>query len=361
MFTGTITEIIESGSRQQDGLSLPFQTVRVQLKSGPDAGQTRTITQTATPQSPIVLYALGDEVWLDQTAFIVTGENQQPSSDTAQTLFIADYNRQEPLLVLSLLFAALVIAVARWRGFWSLIALACSFLVITMVTLPLIMASWNPIVVSILTASLILPMNFYLSHGWEIKTHIAIGSTIVALILTSLLAQVFIQTAHLTGFASEEVGFLMVEKGDAINFQSLILAAVIVGALGILDDVTVSQTSVVLELKKANQSFGWQELYTRGMRIGQDHISSMVNTLVLVYAGAALPLLLMFHDTPKPLGEILSMEIMAEEIIKTLTGSIGLVLAAPLTTGIAALLLGLNWVKPKHETTKSHSHLQAHS
>lgn len=361
MIAATITKIIESGERQQDGQVLPFQTLEVLLTSGPDAGQTRTLVRESTLQSPLTLYAAGDKVWLDQTVQLESGETLTTNPNAPTALIIADYNRQEPLLVLALLFAVLVMAVARWRGFWSLIALACSFLIITFITLPLIMASWNPILVSTLTAALILPINFYLSHGWELKTHIAIGSTIIALIITSLLANVFIQAAHLTGFASEEISFLMVEKGNSINFQSLILAAVIVGALGILDDVTVSQTSVVFELKKANQKFGWQELYSRGMRIGQDHISSMVNTMILVYAGAALPLLLMFHNNPRPLAETLSLEIMAEEIIKTLTGSIGLILAAPLTTFAAALLLGQNWISSKTKTTESHSHLPAQS
>ncbi len=361
MIAAKIIRIIEQGERQQAGLKLPFQTLEARITSGTEVGLLRIIQQEASPQTPITLYKAGDAVWLEETVLLNSGEVATTSATAERSWIIADYNRQEPLIILSLLFAGLVIAVARWRGFWSLIALACSFLIITGISLPLIMTGWNPILVSVLTSGLILPLNFYLSHGWELKTHIAIGSTILALILTSVLAQVFIQSAHLSGMAAEETSFLMFETNNTLNFQSLILAAVIVGALGILDDVTVSQTSVVFELKKANQSFGWQELYQRGMRIGQDHISSMVNTMILVYAGAALPLLLLFYKNPKPLPEILSLEIMAEEIIKTLTGSIGLVLAAPLTTLVTALLLGTQLLKPSEKTvTKSHSHLPAH-
>ena len=346
MTSATITKIIEQGERFVSGQRLPFQTLEL-VK--PD--KTSVIIELeATPQTSIQLYRVGDKVWLDSAA--------TTTSNPKSTWIITDYNRQEPLLVLALLFAVLVIGIGKWRGFWSLIALGLSFLIITFFTVPLITTGWNPILISILTAVLILPVNFYLSHGWQLKTHLALGSTILALIITSFLAQVFIQTAHLTGMASEEAGFLLVENPDLINFQNLILAAVIVGALGILDDVTVSQTSVVFELKAANPNFNWRELYRRGMKIGQDHISSMVNTLVLVYAGAALPLLLLFSRSSKSFGELINSEIIAEEIIKTLTGSIGLIFAAPLTTLLAALVL--NHPKFKKfsfsQSKESHSH-----
>jgi len=350
MTPAKITKIIDSGVRYVDGQSLPFQTLELTITGGDKIGQIIKLDQSATPQMQLSQYGLGEKVFLDQSTVQVTPDQSITS------WVIADYNRQEPLLVLSFLFVAMVILVGKWRGFWSLVALSLSFLIITFVTVPLLASGWNAIAISILTAAIILPINFYLSHGWQLKTHLAIISTILALVLTSLLAQIFIQAAHLTGLASEEAGFLMVEKPGLINLQSLILAAVIVGALGILDDVTVSQTSVVFELKTANPSFGWRELYLRGMRIGQDHISSMVNTLILVYAGAALPLLLLFSHNLKPIGEIVNLEIISEEIIKTLSGSIGLIFAAPLATIIATLALTQLKLSQITSATKSHSH-----
>jgi uncharacterized membrane protein len=349
MTSAKITKIIDSGIRYTDGLTLPFQTLELTITSGDKVGQKIQLSQSATPQMQLPKYDLGEKVFLDQSTI-------QPTPDQSITTWvIADYNRQEPLLALSFLFVSLVILVGKWRGFWSLVALCLSFLIITFVTVPLMANGWNAIAVSVLTSAIILPINFYLSHGWQLKTHLAIISTILALLLTSFLAQFFIQAAHLTGMASEEAGFLMIEKPGIINFQSLILAAVIVGALGILDDVTVSQTSVVFELKTANPNFGWRELYLRGMKIGQDHISSMVNTLILVYAGAALPLLLLFSHNLKPLGELVNLEIISEEIIKTLAGSIGLIFAAPLATFLATLVLSHPKFSQKTWITKSHS------
>jgi len=149
-------------------------------------------------------------------------------------------------------------------------------------------------------------------------------------------------------FPQTEAGFLLVEKPGVINMKSLILAGIIVGGLGILDDITVSQTSIVFEMKKANAKLSTLDLYRHGMNVGQDHISSMVNTMVLVYASTALPLLLLFTDNPRPLAELMNYEIIAEEVVRTLVGSIGLILAAPIATALAAIVVGKGWCRRKN-------------
>ena len=161
--------------------------------------------------------------------------------------------------------------------------------------------------------------------------------TLIALIITGILSSVFVEAARLTGFASEEAGFLRVAR-QMINIKGLLLAGIIIGVLGILDDITISQSAIVFQLKEANKKLKFNELYKRAMNVGQDHISSMVNTLVLVYAGASLPLLLLFIDNPQPFFEVINYEIIADEIVRTLVGSIGLILAVPITTLIAALV-----------------------
>lgn len=351
MISAKIIQITNQGTRVADNIFLPYQTVNLEITSGELSGQKIHLDQSATQHIPLPKYDFNEKVFLTQST------TQFSASQSATTWVIADYDRQEPLLALGLMFVAIVLFVGKWRGLWSLVALMASFLVITLITLPMMVNGWNAIGVSILTAGIILPINFYLSHGWKLKTHLAIGSTILALLLTSWLAQFFIKAAHLSGIASEEAGFLLIEKPGLINFQSLILAGVIVGALGILDDVTVSQTSVIFELKAVNANLNWQELYKRGMRIGQDHISSMVNTLILVYTSAALPLLLLFSHNAKPFSELINLEIIAEEIIKTLTGSIGLIFAAPLATFVAALVLSQSKFKNFSQPKESHSHL----
>lgn len=267
-----------------------------------------------------------------------------------QTFLIADQVRLQPMLYLLLAFLAVVFLVSRWRGLGALLGLAFSFLIIIYFIVPRIAAGDNPIMVAILGSLLIIPATFYPSHGFNRKTTIAVISTVLALLITGMLANFFIDFAKLTGLSSEEAGFLQVLNPDVANLRGLLLAGIIIGVLGVLDDVTVSQASIVKQLKRANPEFNTKELYLRAMQVGHDHISSMVNTLILVYAGAALPLLLLFNDAARPFLEIINLEIIAEEIVRTLVGSIGLILAVPITTWLAA------WFVDSADNEKSHAH-----
>jgi uncharacterized membrane protein len=252
--------------------------------------------------------------------------------------YIADYIRRDSLFWLFVIFVILVAIVAKWRGITSLLGMAASFFVIFKFILPQILAGSDPIQVAIIGSLFIIPFTFYLSHGFNRKTTIAIAGTVISLIITGILANIFVNAAKLTGFASEEAGFLQVSGQGAINIKGLLLAGIIIGVLGILDDITIAQSAIVIQLKKANPKLKFKELYQRAMDVGQDHIASMVNTLILIYTGAALPLLLLFINNPHPFLEIINYEIIADEIIRTLVGSIGLVLAVPITTLIASKL-----------------------
>ncbi len=346
-----IISIIEAGTRQDSSSNqtVPYQVIEVETLDGEQKGS-RLKLEAIQPQNTDLVYRTGDKVQLNTTL--------NPAGEPVTT--ITDFVRTDALINLSILFILLVIVVSRWRGLFSLIAMALSFVVIFTITLPLIMQGWHPVVVSALTATLIIPVSFYFSHGFNRKTHIAIIGTVISLVLTSFLAWFFIAQAKLTGFASEEAGFLNVEKQGLINIRNLILAGVIVGSLGILDDVTVSQASVVEQLKQSNHKLGFSELFARAMKVGQDHISSMVNTLVLVYTGASLPLLLLFIDNPRPIAEIMNYEIVAEEIIKTLVGSIGLIFAAPVTTALAALVYSVWHPQTSQDTRPNEGHTHPH-
>ncbi len=329
---GEVVRILENGSRFDgaNNAATPYQVLEVQLTTGQQKDGAVKIEMNQAHPSDLI-YQPGDRVVVTQIS----------TPDNPASYVITDFVRRDALLNLTILFVILVLAVSRWRGFLSLLAMVLSFGVIFCVTLPLIMQGWQPMIVSLLTALLIIPISFYLSHGFNRKTHLAIIGTVLSLALTSMLAWIFVTQAKLTGFASEEAGFLNIEKQGLINIKNLILAGIIVGSLGILDDVTVSQASVVEQLKRSNPKLGAVELFKRAMVVGQDHIASMVNTLVLVYAGASLPLLLLFVNNPHPFMEIINYEIVAEEIIKTLVGSIGLIFAAPTTTALAAWVFGL--------------------
>jgi len=197
----------------------------------------------------------------------------------------------------------------------------------------------NPILIAVGASLVIIPVSFYLAHGLNKKTTIAIISSIISLIITAILASIFTQIGHLTGLSSEEAGMLSIDQGN-LNMKGILLAGIVIGALGVLDDVTISQAAIVDELAKTANLTKAKDLYTRSMVIGKDHITSMVNTLVLAYTGASLPLLLIFTNNPHPFMEIINYELIAEEIIRTLVGSIGLILAVPITTMIAA-----NWYR----------------
>jgi uncharacterized membrane protein len=175
------------------------------------------------------------------------------------------------------------------------------------------------------------------AQGGGAMPRAALLGTAASLLLTALLALVFTEAAHLTGFSSEEATFLQLSGAD-LSLEGLLLAGMVIGALGVLDDVTVSQASTVLALRSAGPRLGFRELFSRALRVGRDHVSATVNTLVLAYAGVALPLLILFTQLNEPTLHIINREILAEEIVRTLVGSLGLICAVPLTTGIAAYM-----------------------
>jgi uncharacterized membrane protein len=184
-----------------------------------------------------------------------------------------------------------------------------------------------------------------LTQGWALKTHAALLGVCITLILTGALAAFAVNLSRLSGFGSEDAMFLQT-AGASVNLRGLLLAGIIVGTLGVLDDVIVGQASAVMELAKANPAWDWRELYLRAMNIGQDHIAATVNTLVLAYVGAAMPMFLLFQLYPEPWTQTLNREIVAEEIVRTLVGSLGLIAAVPITTFIASVLRSRNLRAP---------------
>ena len=214
-----------------------------------------------------------------------------------------------------------------------------SFAVVFSYMLPQIKSGQDPIFTVFFATALIAPVTFILSHGWNKKTAVAIGSTLITLLVTSLLAQYFIGSVRLTGFASEEAGFLETVSPHSINMAGLLLAGIILGTLGILDDITISQAAIAYQLYDAQPKISFRELYHRTMDVGRDHIASLVNTLILVYTGAALPLFFLFFESGRSFSEVVNYEMIAEEIVRTLVASIGLVLAVPITTILACIVL----------------------
>lgn len=284
-----------------------------------------TIENGNQPLVNTIKYTLNDRVLVNKTVDL----------DNNPSYVIVDFIRKDSLISLSILFVILLVLIARWKGVASILSMIFTFVVIFQFILPRILAGDNPVLIAIVGSLVIIPISFYMSHGLNKKTSVAIVSSFITLISTTILASIFIKLGHLTGLSSEEAGMLSLGQ-SSLNMKGILLAGIVVGALGVLDDITISQAAIVDELAITAKLTKARDLYSRSMVIGKDHITSMVNTLVLAYAGASLPLLLIFMNNPHPFGEIINYEIIAEEIIRTLIGSIGLILAVPITSYIAA-------------------------
>ena len=250
---------------------------------------------------------------------------------------IRDLERGRPMLALAALFMLAVIAFGRWQGVRSLIGLACSFAVIVGFVVPAILEGSSPVPVALVGAMAIMLLSLYLAHGPGRKTTAAVVGTALALGLTAALTAGFVELAALTGLASEDALGANFQVGG-ISLRGLLLAGIILGGLGVLDDVTVSQASLVFELRRADPAAGFAGLTRGALAVGRDHVSATVNTLFLAYAGASLPLLVLFVSGGEALATVATAEVMAVEVVRALCGSVGLIAAVPLTTLLAASL-----------------------
>jgi uncharacterized membrane protein len=268
-----------------------------------------------------------------------------------EVYFLSDHVRRPSLLLLAGAFALLVIVVGRFQGALSLVGMAISLLVIVQFIVPGILSGFSPILVSVVGAIVIMFSTLYLSHGVDRKTTVALLGVSASLGFTAILGSIFMAAAHLTGLADEHALTLSNLTGGQINPEGLLLAGIIIGALGVLDDVAIAQSSAVFELRRANPLLRPMELYDRAMNVGRDHIASTVNTLVLAYAGASLPLLMILATQAEPLGVLPNREYMATEIVRTLVGSMGIVAAVALTTALAAFVSGRSDPEPSPART----------
>lgn len=254
-------------------------------------------------------------------------------SDLASQYRFSDFERSNVLLAVLVVFAVAVIALGRWRGVAALAALATTLMIVLVWLLPTILDGRNAVLVAIVGASAVAYLALYLSHGFNLMTTVALFGTIAALALTAVLSWLTVEAARFTGFASEESTLLVLFNG--VDIGSLVLAGMVLGAAGALDDVTITQASSVWQMKAINPTALPSDLLRGGIRIGQHHIGSTVNTLLLAYLGAALPLVILIAIAQQPLGAVANSEVVAIQIVRTLVGSIGLVAAVPVTTWLA--------------------------
>ncbi|MGQ0575243.1 MAG: YibE/F family protein [Pseudonocardia sp.] len=296
----------------------------VRMGGGPLPGRDLTLVVGVEPGTP--RFGAGDDV-------VVEWSGADPVDPGAYR--IVDFQRGASLLWLAALFAAAVLVLGRWRGLAALAALALTFAVLLLFVLPAIVGGADPLAVAVVGSGLIMFAVLYLTHGPSARTSTAVLGTLLSLGLIGALGAGFSAAAALTGL-DDQTGNLIATLGTGIDARGLLLAGVVIGALGVLDDVTITQTSAVWELRQADPRMGAPALFAAAMRIGRDHVASAVNTLVLAYAGAALPLLLLFTVSGQGLGTVVTSQDVATEIVRTLVGSIGLVASVPITTALAA-------------------------
>lgn len=276
--------------------------------------------------------------------------NHNKHIDGKEIYTFVNVDRKGVLLFLVLVFIATVVIFGHWQGVRSLIALAMSFVAILFILIPGILNGWNPLFASFLVAGGILFAAIFFTHGFNRESGIAYSGTMIAVVLSGLFAIFAVHITKLSGFAAEESVYLNFNTGGTLNFTALLLGAFIIGFLGVLDDIAITQAAVVTELYDTNPEISHIEVYKRAMRIGREHVGALVNTLVLVYTGASLPLILYFKLSPTGFGTTINLEIFATEIVRIIVGSIGLILTVPIVTLLAIKFL--KGYKSKH----SHHH-----
>jgi uncharacterized membrane protein len=306
--------------------------IEVVLKDGPDAGARSFFALPGGGFAPDL--DLGDRIKVGRNE--IEGAAVPLDDPEAQPLAFVDFDRGSALLALTLMFAVLVVALARWQGLRSLAGLAASLVVIVAWLVPTLLDGRPPLLAALVGGLAVMLVTTALTHGPGLKSAAAILGAAATLVLIVVLALVAVEVAHITGLSSEEAN--LIEARADVSIQGLVLAGIVVGALGVLDDVTISQASTVLALRRANPSSSLRELFREAMGVGRDHLGATVNTLALAYAGGSLPVLLIFATQGTRFSDAVTREAVAEELVATLVGSIGLVAAVPLTTALAALL-----------------------
>lgn len=335
---GKVLEVLDEEVRIIPGTDTEhtYQTLRIKLLSGEKTGQEIEI------ENDYLQLEKGDRFYANHLIYV----------DGSEHYIITNIDRRMGLIILLLIFVIGIIIFGRWQGVRSLIALIGSFVAIFYILIPGILNGWNPLFASSIVATVVLFFAIFFTHGFNRISLTAFGGTLLAVIITTLFAVFAVHITSLSGFSDDSSIYLNLNTGGNINFTALLLGAIIIGILGVLDDIAITQAAVVNELYSSNPNMSKKEVYTRAIRVGKEHVGALVNTLVLAYTGVSLPLLLLFKVSESNIISTLNMELFATEIVRTIVGSLGLILTVPIVTLLATLYLHDNPAKVEH----SHHH-----
>ncbi len=321
---GTIERVVNE--QDNKNLQTTKQYLSVRLIDGAEKGKTVSVTYSFPQKSKA-----SQELHLGESVIVIKQDG------TKATYGIYDRFRLTNIIIIAVAFFLLVLVATGLRGAGSLLGLVISLLVIVFFIVPQILSGHDPLFTSIVGSLFIMVTTIYLAHGFSQRTTIAIASTFLSLVITGFLAVWFVSLLHLTGGGNEDA-YMLQFGNQTINLRGLLLGGIIIGTLGVLDDTTTTQAATVFTLAETNAKLKTKELRQKGFIVGREHITSLVNTLVLAYAGVSLPLFIFFVLNPmhQPMWVILNNEQVVEEIARTLAGSMGLILAVPITTAMAA-------------------------
>jgi uncharacterized membrane protein len=343
---GKVLEVIEDRPLTDSPVDNAEQVVLVEILKGQDQGEAVTVTYTfSTTNYEHQRLEEGDRVVLTHV-IDARGDNY----------YVLDHYRLPAVVLYLLLFAVAACVFGRARGAGSLLGLGASLAILMLFVVPRIIAGDNPLVISFIGACAIAVVSILLAHGFKRRTTVALAATLTALVVAFLLAIISAALANLSGAGTEEAVYLQFSYLTDLDLRGLLLGGIIIGTLGVLDDVTTAQVAAVEEIGLANPTLGVGELYRRGISVGREHIAALVNTLILAYAGASFPLFLLFvlPDHP-PLWIVLNNENIVEEILRALVGGSALMLAVPISTALAAAVFG-SLPKPQRPHVKPHGH-----
>ncbi len=324
-YSGRIISILSEEEYEVgwNDLTTIYKTLEIKLLSGPNEGQIIN-AETDFPE-----IGKGDKVFL----------NHLRDVGGIDRYVITNIDRTNQVYFLLILFCAVIIVFGGLQGIRSLLALGGGLAAILYLLLPAILNGHNPLMVSVLVASTILFLAIFFTHGFHRESFVAYIGTMIAVLITSLLALYAVDSTNLSGFAEDTSVMLNFKTGGTLDFSGLLLGAIIIGILGMLNDIAMTQAAVVSELYDSNKKISRVEVYKRAMRVGREHVGALVNTLVLAYTGTALPLLLLISNRNLSFNMIINMEVFATEIVRTIVGSIGLVLTVPIVTFLASVYL----------------------
>ncbi|MFA5947088.1 MAG: YibE/F family protein [Patescibacteria group bacterium] len=326
---GKVLNISKEGAVNDASGSTMFQDVTLEIQSGAEHGKVvNTEYSTAAASFERQKLHVGEQVVMAKTTDV-----------RGDTYYVLDSFRLPVVGIFLLIFFVLAAFFGRGSGARAVLGLGVSLLVLMVFVVPRIFVGENPILICGLGAAMIAVISILLSHGIKLRSFVALGSTLIALVVAFVLSAIAVKLAALSGGGTEEAVFLQQSVANGLDLQGLLLGAMVIGTLGVLDDVTTAQVASVEEIHNANDRLTAKELYQRGISVGREHIASLVNTLALAYVGASFPIFLLFSmpDNP-PLWVLLNTEQIMEEAVRALVGGGALILAVPISTVLAAYI-----------------------